>query len=57
MEKKCEHKNRRKLFWMDWRKAKWVKTNLAYCLECKQVIEEKVSLTLTKLKEEKNGRN
>jgi len=42
MMKNCEHKRTRKLFWMN-HKKNWVKTNKAFCLDCKKIIHIEVN--------------
>ena len=50
---KCKHENKRKLFWKEHTPPKWHKTDLALCIDCKDVIritEEKEKVM------EKDGR-
>lgn len=45
VKKDCIHENTRKLFYMDNSKGKWMRTNYAFCLECKSIIsKEKVEV-------------
>ena len=37
----CKHRNTRKLFWMDSNPKKWIKTDVALCLDCHSVVKKR----------------
>lgn len=39
MKEQCNHKNTRKLFWLNAKIGKWNRTNFSICLDCGKIVE------------------
>jgi len=44
----CKHEKTRKLFWLDQKKGKWIRTENSKCLTCGEILSHEVKITNVK---------